>query len=220
MSRKPSASKEESEMGQLELFLKFVNEDINALAESEFLGLSYTYASFLCWDPKYTLLNLRQRHDAYTGDLLDRPSAETLKERKAFFREIQTHLRSKVEAVIEAANSSLQEPRTVVEMTGMRRLSIDPGGNSFSDTFWPEGLQLVGRLDPEKEKALAELTFMDMIQEANLEPSRFRKCEWEKCEKFLYQRTEKKRRFCSVSCSNAARQARKRKEDKRKAGKA
>jgi len=220
MNTNPSASKEKTEMDQLELFFKFVNEDINSLAESEFLGLSYTYASFLCWDPKYTLLNLRQRHEAYTGDLLDRRSTETLKERKAFFREIQTHLRSKLGAIIEAANSELQEPQTIVEMTGKRRLSIDSGENSFLDTFWPEDLKVDVGLDPKNEKALGELIFMDMIQEAKLEPSRFRKCERGECEKFLYQRTKKKRKFCSVSCSNAVRQARKRKEDKQKAEKA
>lgn len=191
-----------------ENFFEFVNEDIEPLSESKFIGLLHTYTRFVCqYESKYPFLQFREKYDEYTDGLLPVTSRETLLDRKEFFLALQSHLRSKLQAIIDAAESdALQEPGPFINMAGTREVLVDHTDDSFSERFSPDGLKSGHGLDLDNEKILADLIFSEIILDGNLKPSRFRRCR--RCKSFFYQYTEKEKTYCSIRCGNADRQAR------------
>lgn len=190
----------------LENLFEFVNKEIKPLPESAFIGLLYTYTSFVCqYESKYPLLKFKKKNEEYTDGLLQVTSREKLSERKDFFIELQSHLRSRLQKIINTTKSkTAEEPRLFIEMKGTRKVFVDTNNDSFLDWFWPGGVKSNGSLDLKKEMALADHIFAEVILDGNLTPSRFRKCE--KCGNFFYQPT-KRSNYCSDRCASAARQA-------------
>ncbi len=97
-------------------------------------------------------------------------------------------------------------------MPGTRKFTIDGQKKAFVEAFYPRGSKAGTQLDLKQEKILADLVFVDMFQQEELIPSRFRQCDRWKCGKYFYQPTSKARRFCSAGCANAVRQERYRKD--------
>ena len=204
----------------LDNLFEFVNEDIEPLPESNFMGLLHTYTKFVCqYESKYPFLQFREKHDEYTHELLPPKSPETLLERKEFFSELQAHLRSKLQAIIDTVESkTTNSTEPLMEMKGTRQVFVDPTGDSFSEGFSPDGLKSGHGLDLGNEKALADLVFSDIVRDTTVQPSRFGTCP--RCKRFFYQTTAKERIYCSAKCASAARQAdyleRKKKKEKPK----
>ena len=92
----------------------------------------------------------------------------------------------------------------LVKMKGTRKLIIDPNVNSFLEGLWPSTLN--PSLNLKDEKYLADLVLVDLIQNLKLKPTHFRKCVRKQCNRFFYQTTQKKKKYCSDRCATAVRQ--------------
>ncbi len=191
----------------LDNFFTFVNADIESLAESDFIGLILPYARFLSYNKlKHDFFNFREKYNSYTDDLLEISSPEVLPARKGFFLELQLHIKSKLQGIIDALDPETPEVTdALVEMQGIRKVYIDPATDTFIDGFLPEGLKSDVGLDLNEEKALVDLIFFDFVFDYKLKPNRFGKCL--RCGNFFYQTTAKTKEYCTNKCSSAARQA-------------
>jgi hypothetical protein len=200
-------TKDKTEKTLLENFFNFVNADVESLTENDFIVPILSYSRFLTHNKiKHDFLNFREKYDSYTDDLLEVSSPDVLSERKEFFVELQLHIKSRLQTIIDAIDPETPEVTApLVMMQGRRRVSIDPNTEEFIDNFRPEGFKSEDGLDLNDEKALADLVFFDFVFDYNLKPNRFGKCL--KCGNFFYQTTAKKKEYCSKRCSSAARQA-------------
>ena len=193
----------------LDNFIEFVNADILPMDKADFVRILIKYTEFLGqYDPNYPYLNLRDKYKRYTDGIMEDESSEILNQRKGFFIQLQGHIRSRLQSIINSVESGTAgKGNMLIEMKGSRRVLIDPNNDRFLFGFWPGTVRSDGHLDIEEEKDLADLIFLDYIQTNEFMPSRFGKCGWEKCEGFYYQRTAKERIYCSTRCANAANQA-------------
>jgi hypothetical protein len=202
----------------LENFLNFLNADIKSLYESEFIDLLLKYTRFLCHrESVYDFLNFRKKYDSYTEGLLERTDFEKLSERKEFFYKLQLHLRSMVEKITEVKKSENQDGiESLVMMKGTRKLAMDPNGDSLIEGFWPVNLAVSDALDLDNDKKLANLAFLDLIQQLKLNPKHICVCARSRCNNLFYQYSKKEKKFCLNKCSTADRQERYQKDKKKK----
>lgn len=193
----------------LDDFMEFVNADIQTMDKADFVRLLIKYTDFLGqYEANYPFLNLREKNRRYIERITYDESGESLEQTKDFTIQLQTHIRSRFQAIIYSVESGAEDKtESLIEMKGSRKVLIDPNNDRFLHGFWPDKLRSDGQLDIEEEKDLADLIFSDYIQNNELLPSRFGKCSWEKCEGFYYQRTAKERKYCSTRCANAANQS-------------
>ena len=193
----------------LDDFMEFVNADIQPMDKADFVRILIKYTEFLGqYDANYPYLSLRSKYRQYTDGIMEDESDEVLNQRKDVFIRLQSHIRSRLQTIINAVESGAAgQAVTLIEMKGSRRVLIDPNNDKFLFGFWLGAVRSDGHLDIEKEKDLADLIFLDYIQTNEFMPSRFGKCGWEKCEGFYYQRTAKERIYCSTRCANASNQA-------------
>lgn len=196
----------------LDDFIEFVNADIQPMDKADFVRLLIKYTDFLVqYEANYPFLNLREKNRRYIERVTHDESRESLEQTKNFTIQLQTHIRSRFQAIIDSVESKSEDKAgkkgSLIEMKGSRKVLIDPNNDRFLHGFWPDKLRSDGKLDIEEEKDLADLIFSDYIQNNELLPSRFGKCAWEKCMGFYYQRTAKERKYCSTRCANAANQA-------------
>lgn len=208
MMAKGANSRKKIDQLLMESFFEFLNKkDMERLEESDLMAVLYKYTRFLCeYDWKYPFLDFRKVNDRYMALMLQRAPKAKLDQRKRFFVQLQAHLRSKLEKVLNAVESGAEEKSSqLIEMSGTRKVLIDSKDDSFVDGFWPEGIDYEGELDVVKEKVLADLALSEMIRDFDLKPSHFKRCA--RCDGFFYQYTAKEKKYCSTRCSNAARQA-------------
>jgi len=193
----------------LDDFMEFVNADIQPMDKADFVRILIKYTNFLGqYDVNYPFLNLLGKNSRYIEGIMEAESRESLTQRKDFLVQLQTHIRMRFQAIINSVESvTAGEYVTLIDMQGSRRILIDSNTDRFLYGFWPDKVRSDNQLDIDAEKDLADLIFSDYIQNNELLPSRFGKCSWEKCEGFYYQRTAKKRIYCSTKCANAANQA-------------
>ncbi|MBW2643923.1 MAG: CGNR zinc finger domain-containing protein [Deltaproteobacteria bacterium] len=193
----------------LDDFMEFVNADIQPMDKADFVRILIKYINFLGqYDDNYPFLNHMRKNSRYTEGIMEAESRESLTQRKDFLIKLQTHIRSRLQSIINSVESvTAGKADTLIDMKGSRRILIDPNKDRFLYGFWPDKVRSDDQLDIDAEKDLADLIFSDYIQNNELLPSRFGKCAWEKCEGFYYQRTAKKRIYCSTRCANAANQA-------------
>ena len=193
----------------LEDFIEFVNADIQPMDKADFVRILIKYTEFLAqYEVNYPFLNLLKKNRRYIEGIMEDEYRESLQQRKDLLIQLQTHIRSRFQAIINAVESgTANEADTLIEMKGSRRVLIDPNEDKFLYGFWPDKVRSDCQLDIGTEKDLADLIFSDYIQNNEFIPSRFGKCGWEKCNGFYYQRTAKERKFCSTRCANASNQA-------------
>jgi len=193
----------------LDDFVEFVNADIRPMDKADFVRILIKYTDFLGqYEANYPFLNLLGKNSRYIEGIMEAESHEILKQRKDFLVQLQTHIRSRFQAIINSVKSvTAGETDKLIDMKGSRRILIDPNKDRFLYGFWPDKVRSDDQLDIDAEKELVDLIFSDYIQNNELLPSRFGKCAWEKCEGFYYQRTAKKRIYCSTRCANATNQA-------------
>ncbi len=193
----------------LEDFIEFVNADIQPMDKADFVRILIKYTEFLAqYEVNYPYLNLCDKYKIYIDGIMEAESREILNQRKDLLIQLQTHIRSRFQAIINAVESgTADESDTLIEMKGSRRVLIDPNEDKFLYGFWPDKVRSDCQIDIGTEKDLADLIFSDYIQNNEFIPSRFGKCGWEKCKGFYYQRTAKERKFCSTRCANASNQA-------------
>jgi len=199
-------SKEKTKIESLDSLFHFLNADIQSKRASEFIGSIFEYAKWLAVHAsKYPVLDFRERYNQYSQDILDTSSETVQSERKELFVKLQSHLSSKLEAVISGTDDI--NPVALIEIKGtlkIRAHCIDNGNKIFVEEFHPEEIKRESGLDLKQEKLLADLVLSEMIREFDLKPDRFRKCK--RCENFFYQSTEKKKEYCSTRCGNTFRQ--------------
>jgi hypothetical protein len=193
----------------LDDFMEFVNADIQPMDKADFVRILIKYTNFLGqYDANYPFLNLLKKNSRYIEGIMEAESRESLTQRKELLIQLQTHIRSRFQTIINSVGSGTADKAdSLIEMKGSRRVLIAPNNDKFLYGFWPDKVRSDGQLDVKREKDLADLIFSDYIQHNELLPSRFGKCAWEKCEGFYYQRTAKERIYCSTRCANAANQA-------------
>ncbi len=193
----------------LDDFMEFVNADIQPMDKADFVRILIKYTDFLGqYEANYPFLNLPEKNSRYIEGIMEAESRESLKQRKDLLIQLQSHIRSRLQTIINSVESgTVGEPDTLIEMKGSRRILIDPNKDRFLYGFWPDTVRSDGQLDIEEEKDLADLILLDYIQTNEFMPSRFGKCGWEKCKGFYYQRTAKERIYCSTRCANASNQA-------------
>ncbi len=188
----------------IEKMFAFINADLSTADENSFLSTVRNYASFICaYEFKYRFLRFDERYALYAGDLLLTASPKDLPARKKAFSEIQAHLRSKIQAIIDIAEGRSQNYE-IARMVGVRIITADP----VTDRFWSEfSFKETGReFNIEHEKKLCDLIFSDIVEDFRLVPSRFKQCT--RCTNYFYQVSSSKRTFCSSRCSGADRQER------------
>jgi len=230
MEANTTTSQAKTRQQSLETFFQFVNfqlpkdeEELRSpTKQSEFMGLIHLYTTFLCQhESKYPFLKFGDKLEDYAGDLLKQPSAQAFLDKRDFFAELQSHLRSKLQTIIEMAESNVSaHGKPFIEMKGTLKLSVDLEADSFVEAFRPDRIKSKGGLNLATEKALADLVFLDMVRDAGLKPSRFGACE--RCGNFFYRGRTMRQRYCSVRCGNAVRQLdwREKVEKKKPKGKA
>ena len=189
-------------------FLYFLNIDVESLDESEFITMLAKYSKFICYrEATYDFLDFRKQYNNYMDGLMAQANSEKFSEGKSFFIKIQTHLHGRVESIIALTNSNIKGgQKELFTMEGTRKLMIAQNGDSFIEGFWPENLAISDELDLQKEKKLADLALLDLVQLSKLNPKHFGVCARRTCNNFYYQYTEKERKYCSNKCSTADRQ--------------
>jgi len=117
-----------------------------------------------------------------------------------FFSPLQLHLRSRINAVIDATLMLWEMPLWKMEQA--TELNANPLENQFTVNFV---LDDSVRKDPIKfGKLLIDFKLFELFSDLDLKPRRFRRC-W-KCKKFFYQPTSREKRYCSQKCAGAKRQ--------------
>ena len=123
---------------------------------------------------------------------------------------IQHHLRNRIFKIMEyMVKYPVKMP--LWEMEGAIRLVIHPGDH-FSEMFT---LQVEDFDDVNKQLTdLVDLRLAELIRDLDLHAKRFRECL--KCGELFYQPTSREKKYCSVKCAGAVRQARFQKKAERR----
>jgi hypothetical protein len=117
-----------------------------------------------------------------------------------FFSSLHLHLRSRINAVIDAMLMLWEMPLWKMEQA--TELNANPLENQFTVNFV---LDDSVREDPIKfGKMLIDFKLFELFSDLDLKPRRFRRC-W-KCKKFFYQPTSREKKYCSQKCAGAKRQ--------------
>lgn len=185
--------------------LDFVNADIKAMNERQFLNMLHEYSHVMTaviLESKPQFLEFAEKYEQCVGRLSIRTSADALQERKMFFTEIQSHIRSRIKAIMEAVESG--ENREMFKMPGKRSLVIVPFFDCFIENFSAEKRKATKEL--EREKLEVDLWLAEIISCLSLKPKRFRQCV--RCSKIFIHTTSHKKKYCSTNCAGAARQTR------------
>ena len=185
--------------------LDFVNAEIEAMDEREFLNLLHEYAHFMVGRESISrsqFLAFAEKYEQLSRGVMARTSPNALRERKQFFIEVQSHLRSKIEAIMEAVETG--ENRELLIMPGKRSLIIMPFFDCFVEGFSAQ--ERKGLKELAREILEVELWLVDITSDLGLKAKRFRKCV--RCQKIFYHTTSRKKLYCSKKCAGAVRQAR------------
>jgi hypothetical protein len=181
--------------------LQFSNAEIGSMTEKELAGFIYNLA--LDQGPKpdgSNFLDFGETHKRLAGDMLSNPAPEMIKERKEFLGQLQAHLRSRFDAIMNAA--ALGRRKELFESVGARSLVAD----LEADRFFEEFVEKESQGDPlEIEKAAIDNRLVERIRDLDLRPGHFKKCRW--CQRYFYQFTAREKNFCSLRCAGTARQA-------------
>jgi hypothetical protein len=184
-----------------ESLLQFSNAEFEGMTERELAGFIYDLA--LDQGPKPgrpNFLDFMETQKRLAGELLWNPSPETIKERKEFLGQLQAHLRSRFDAIMNAA--ALGRRKELFESVGARSLVAD----LEADRFFEEFVEKESQGDPlEIEKAAIDNRLVEGIRDLDLRPGHFKKCR--RCQRYFYQFTAREKNFCSLRCAGTARQA-------------
>jgi len=182
----------------LGLILEFTNLDLDAAAGQTGRVVSDFIALLQVGDP--------QRHKIRM--LVDDNYAARLKALTGFSNDkktllaMQRHLRERLQKIIEQANGPAEI--TLWELKGTVKFCVNPLTSQFFEIFIAE----TGDKDDPAQfiASLADFQIVQLIKDLGLHLRRFRVCE--KCGAFFYQPTSREKKYCSVNCAGAARQAR------------
>ena len=207
-----------SEKEHLQPLMDFLNKDIESLDEPDFFTLVWNYLKFLEQSDRF-LNDTQTKFQRFIEGLPERPGSNTLLERKKILKELQKHLRSIIERIIESNEiGESGQDKSLVTMAGTRTVAIDVNSNRFVDEFMPKIDKSADKIDLRNEKPTAETVFVDMLRDYELKPKRFGFCAKEGCGNLLYQ-FDMRQKYCSDRCSGADRQEKfqvKLKKDKKK----
>ena len=194
----------------LEKMLDFLNADIRAIEKDQFVDLIATYASFMGGGKKGPPFSQFMRDlGYYLGGLGPNSAPEVLQERKQFFSELQSYLCARIEETIRAMNSG----ETLHLCNIQRRVVVKPSLDRFLEEPLVEEIRSQDPLEDEKRKI--DIAFANIIRDLDLLPSRLRICL--RCRGVFYQPTSRGKRYCSLWCADAVRQARYKKRKREKA---
>jgi hypothetical protein len=185
----------------LEGLFQFSNAEIEGMMERELAGFIFNLA--LDQGPKpdrSNFLDFAETHRRLAGDMLPNPTPEVISERKEFLGQLQAHLRSRFDDIMNAA--AFGRRKELFESIGVRSLVVDLEADRFFEEFVEK--ELDG--DPlEIEKSAIDNRLVSLIMDLDLKPGHFKKCR--RCRKYFYQFTSREKNFCSLRCAGTARQA-------------
>jgi hypothetical protein len=180
--------------------LQFSNAEIESMTERELAGFIYNFA--LDQGPKPdrpNFLDFMETQRRLAEELLWNPTSEIIKERKEFLAQLQAHLRSRFDDIINA--SALGRRKELFESVGVRSLVVDLEADRFLEEFVERELEGDSL---EIEKAAIDNRLVELIRDLDLRPGHFKKCR--RCQKYFYQFTAREKSFCSLRCAGTARQ--------------
>jgi hypothetical protein len=182
----------------LDTLLKFLNANIESLERKGLEDLLQELAMFHTVEGvQPRLLEFGQHYERLAGRLALESSEDAVQERKEFLLELQSHVRSRMEGIISAAEG--QKEGAALEIPGTVRVVVENGRFLVKVKGDPQ------KADPlEEEKFRFDARLAELFQQFDLKPSRFRKCV--RCGNYFYQESAKKRFYCSIKCSAAVRQ--------------
>jgi hypothetical protein len=190
---------------ELWYFFKFLDSDPAKMGVKELLNWIYDYAQFRFEDVgTLPVLSFANLYSTLAGGLLSPGPEEHLEPKRQFFSELRRHLRSRVETIIDAADSKSKDVLFALE--GALEVGIRAGGQDFRIDFVAADSHPDAELDLEREKRTADEKFIRIVRELGLRPDRFGRCA--RCGNLFYQDTAKKRNYCSRRCAGALRQRR------------
>lgn len=151
-------------------------------------------------------------------EILEKMGANALRSRlvdgeeKKFFQSLQDHIRGRIEKIIGVSKGFWKDELLSVDIRGSLTIGINPRGaagvdpdtDCFVEEFTPYINDGVDR--ETTAKLLLDFWLVNLIRDLGLQPSRFSRCD--RCGKFFYQATSRKRNYCSKQCAGAVRQAR------------
>lgn len=117
-----------------------------------------------------------------------------------FFSSLQLHLRSRINAVIDAMLMLWEMPLWKIEQA--TELNANPLENRFTVNFVLN--DFVRKDRTEYGKQLIDFKLFELFHDLDLKPKRFRRCQ--KCKRFFYQPTSREKKYCSQKCAGAKRQ--------------
>jgi len=178
---------------ELEALLDFSNAEIGSMEASEITTLAYNCRLFEA-DSSWQSFVFRSA--------TREPDPQDLAMRKRSLLELQSHLRERLEKILEATKTSHDTP--ILEITA----PIVFTAYSLKDRFLLNVKGgAMGEADPqEKEKSKLDLRLVDLVRILGLTPGRFRKCQRRDCDRIFYQSSLKGRVYCSPRCAGAQRQ--------------
>jgi hypothetical protein len=182
----------------LDTLLKFLNARIESMERKGLEDLLQELAAFHTVEgTQPRLLEFGRHYERLAGRLALESSQDAVQERKKFLSQLQAHAQSRLEGIISAAES--QKEGAALEIPGTVRVVVENG------RFLVKVKKELQKTDPlEEEKFRFDARLVELFQQLDLKPSRFRKCV--RCGNYFYQESEKKRFYCSIKCSAAVRQ--------------
>jgi hypothetical protein len=121
--------------------------------------------------------------------------------------EMQKHLRSRIEKIVENSRKYRKEELSLWPISGTTNFIIDPTTNRFRQVFQLQKVKIGN--EPNAYKKVLDLCLMEIIRDLDANPRRFGRC---RCSSFFFNLTDKKKIYCSLKCANSARQQKCRKE--------
>jgi hypothetical protein len=187
--------KEKIEYHFFQFLLDILNTDIKNVEDSILVSKLFGYSKHIGhFADRYKMISPDRYAQIMTGLASDE---DIMSEQRLGLLKIQKRLQDIFEGIMAPSAGPL------IKMNGHQELSIDDTG-SFIFQFVPTRFK-GEELDWNEEKKILDIIFMDLVRELDLLPERFHKCP--RCDNYFYQNTEKEKKYCSIKCSNAERQA-------------
>ena len=174
-----------------------------------FISLLYEYSKFLAgFEPQYPFIKSQEKYNVFMDGLIDRSSEVHLPRRIQFFREIQKHVLSQVEKIMDAGTADINKERApLFSMPGNHVVYYNAASGTFKGRFRPviKKDNPSAQLDLGEEKQILDLILSDLMTDYGLRADRFLRCE--RCSNIFYQYTANEKIYCTTRCSNAVRQS-------------
>lgn len=174
---------------KMENLFSFVNFNAETSDEDQFLTLAMKYLSFV-----YPGKDVSEKYAAMTA-LYIHSEGNKSEGLPKLMKKLQKRLIEILDSIIQP-----QKKITPIKLKGVRTISFK--NQELVEKFETE-TPISKKVSFPIEKKAMEASFIDLISKDEIVLKRFKRCQNDRCEKFIY---EQKKLYCSDRCSNAYRQ--------------